>query len=449
MEFVHHSYEKGQTIAAIATPPGEGGIGVIRISGNQALEVANKIFSGPVAKYVSHTVHYGKVIAECGEVIDHVLLLVMRTPRSYTGEDTVEIHCHGGLLITKRVLNRAIEAGARMALPGEFSYKAFLNGKLDLTRAEAVQALIGAKNHQAMEMAKQHLEGALHDEIYAFQKELTELTAILEAWVDFPEEGLEFISKKEMLERLENLYEKMKTLQMTFHEGSRLKTGYSLCLLGAPNVGKSSLMNALTGKERAIVTNIPGTTRDLIEEEIVIDDLHFHLIDTAGIRETDEVIEQEGVRRSHEASSRADIILYVLDVHQKCAQWKHLPEDKTLFVWNKCDLPHEKPPFEGIEISATKREGLSLLKKRIREKVHMGHSLGKDEVVLTSERHFQSLNGALHAVECVCTGLREELSPEFLVSDMRCGLKELGTIIGTNVTEDVLNAIFSKFCVGK
>lgn len=456
MEFTHRTYEKGQTIAAVATPPGEGGIAVIRISGDDALHVADKIFSGSIHSYKTHTVHFGNILDENGAFIDEGLAVVMRTPRSYTGEDTVEIHCHGGTLITQKVLKAALRSGARAALPGEFTCKAFQNGKIDLTKAEAVQQVIASKNTLAMQAAENQLQGKLYQTIASFQNQLTDIAAILEAWVDFPEEGLEFASHDEMLSMLSSSIEKMEHLLSTFHDGKRLQTGLSICLLGAPNVGKSSLMNAIVGKERAIVTDIPGTTRDILEEDIELAGLNFRLLDTAGIRDTEEVIEREGVRRSVAAAKEADLILLVIDISSPSIDpdlMATLPRGQTLVVWNKTDLRPVDTlpnlPFEAVKVSAKNYEGLDALKDAVHQIVWKSGPPSKEEVVLTNERHFQSLERAIQATQNVASGLQEELSPEFLTSDIRLALKELGTIIGVNITEDILSAIFSKFCVGK
>src|SRR3990167_4331520 len=308
MEFTHRSYEKGQTIAAIATPPGEGGIAIIRISGTHAIDVAAKIFDGPIYTFKTHTVHFGKILDIAGQVIDEGLVILMRAPRSFTGEDTVEIHCHGGTVLTRKVLEAALSAGARAALPGEFSFKAFQNGKIDLTKAEAIQEVIASKSELACRAATNQLQGNLYKKIASFQKRLTDLAAILEASVDFPEEGLEFATEEEMVQDLSDLIMEMEQLHRTFHEGKLLQTGFTISLIGAPNVGKSSLMNILTGKECSIVTDIPGTTRDLLEKEVHLAGLHLHLIDTARIRETEEIVEKEGVKRSIHAAKEADLI---------------------------------------------------------------------------------------------------------------------------------------------
>jgi len=454
MHFVHQPYQKGETIAAVATAPGEGGIAVIRISGDLAIKIAARIYLGPVETYPSHTVHFGKIVDE-GGVVDDVLLVVMRAPRSYTGEETVEIHCHGGSLVTRRVLETALKAGARAALPGEFTFKAFMNGKIDLAQAEAVQQLIAAKNELALAAAQNHLQGALSRKILQFQRDLVETAAILEAWVDFPEEGLEFATTEEVVAQLKSTCSEMENLSATFHDGKIAHEGLSLCLAGAPNVGKSSLMNALLGKERAIVTDIPGTTRDTLEEEMRFSGLHFKLIDTAGIRQTDEIVEREGIRRSQEAMRRADLILLVLDATKGVtASEKELmqeaPEGKTVLVWNKIDAPSEHAPPQGaVTVSARERIGLEELRRVINQKVWRCGPPAKDEIVITTLRHKQALDRAIESLVCLIRGLENGISAEFCAFDMRQMLRELGTVIGTDITEDVLSAIFSKFCVGK
>ena len=455
MHFIHRPYMKGETVAAVATPPGEGGVAIVRISGDQAVTVAEKVFKGPVRSFKSHTLHFGKIVDSAGEIVDEVLIVVMKAPNSYTGEETVEIHCHGGSLITRRVLQVVLEAGARAALPGEFTFKAFMNGKIDLAQAEAVQTLIAAKNDLALNAAEHQLQGALSKKIESFQKELVDVAAILEAWVDFPEEGLEFGSLEEILEILSNIQTKMIALSQTFEDGKMLHEGLTLCLSGAPNVGKSSLMNALLGKERAIVTEIAGTTRDLLEAEMKIGGLHFKLLDTAGIRQAEEVVEQEGIRRSLQALESADLVMLVLDAArginaQDEAILAKAPSHKTVIVWNKIDLPtsHVKPK-DAIEISAKEGIGLPQLKEAIQAVIWKKGAPSKEEVVITNVRHHQALENAIQFIAHLIEGLKSGTSPEFLSSDMRAALKELGTIIGQDISEEILSAIFSKFCVGK
>ncbi len=457
MEYIHRPYVPGETIAAIATPPGEGGVAIVRISGNEALKVAETVFSGPVRSYKTHTVHFGKIFDAEKNTVDEVLCLVMLAPKSYTGEDTVEIHCHGGSLITRHVLETILNAGARAAQPGEFTFKAFINGKLDLAQAEAVQSLISAKNDLALTMAEQQLQGKISKHILAFQKQLVDIAAILEAWVDFPEEDLEFATMDEIIAILEKVKEEMLKLASTYHDGKIVSHGIALCLVGPPNVGKSSLMNALLGKDRAIVTDIPGTTRDVLEADLKLGQLHFRLIDTAGIRDTNEIVEQEGIRRSKQTMSEADLILLVLDATRGlCPESQTLldsaPREKTLLVWNKIDVEDALPAPEYphlAAVSAKEHLGLDQLREQIDQLIWHKGPPAKDEIVITTARHHQALIQALSALQNLIDGLKTGISPEFVASDMRQVLIELGTIIGTNITEDILSAIFSKFCIGK
>ncbi len=454
MEFVHRPGQMEETIAAVATPPGEGGVAIIRISGKEAVSIAQKIFIGDVHSYKSHTAHYGKIIDCAGDVVDEVLLLPMRAPRSYTGEDTVEIHCHGGSLITKKVLETAFAAGARAAMPGEFTFRAFMHGKIDLAQAEAVQELIHAQNTLALNFAQENLQGALSREISSLQHALTDTAAILEAWVDFPEEGLEFATKEEILSALETTCARMEKLLASFHEGKKIHDGISLCLIGPPNAGKSSLMNALLGKDRAIVTPIAGTTRDLLEEDLLLGSLHFRLMDTAGIRATEEVIEQEGILRTQKALKNADLVLLILDASRGLESPELLEKihgRTALLVWNKIDLVASTPasPLPSVAISAKEGTGIGELKEAISSLVWKQGPPSKQEVLLTSARHKQALEEACAALQTLIHGLKTNVSPEFLTSDLRSCLSSLGQIIGTNVTEDILTKIFSKFCVGK
>lgn len=458
MEFIHRPYQPGETIAAISTPPGEGGISIIRISGARAIEVASKIFSGTVSNYKSHTAHLGLIRDAAGCRLDEALLLLMRGPNSYTGEDTVELQCHGGMIASKKVLEACLEAGARSAMPGEFTLKAFMNGKLDLNQAEAVQKLIGAKNDQAFSAANKHLEGTLSKKIKGFQKGLFRLGAILEAWVDFPEEGIEFASREEIMAEISAIQSEMKILLHTFEDGKKIDQGISLCIAGTPNAGKSSLMNALLDQDRAIVTPIAGTTRDLLNEHLTIAGLHFTLTDTAGIRETSELVEQEGIRRSKAAIQAADLILMVLDGTKQIGDEEReliafLPKEKTIAVWNKADLPshtHTQTLFpHSLPISAKERLGLEELKTLISAMIWKRGAPSKDELLISTLRHKEALAHSIEALDQLSTGLLAEISPEFLTADLRMALSELGTIIGTNITEEILTSIFSQFCIGK
>lgn len=458
MEFIHQPYQPGETVAAIATPPGEGGVAIIRISGNRALAIAAKVFSGPLHSYKSHTVHYGYIHNALGERIDDVLILPMLGRRSYTGEDTVEIHCHGGSLITRRVFDVVVQAGARAARPGEFTFKAFINGKIDLAQAEAVQELIGAKNERALDAAEEQLQGKLSQRVAFFQRKLTHIAAILEAWVDFPEEGLEFATMEDLCADLQEIKQEMQSLVNTFHDGRMIHEGIALCLVGSPNVGKSSLMNTLLDKERAIVSHIPGTTRDILEDHMRLNGLNFKLMDTAGIRTTEEVIEQEGIRRSKEAMLQADLILLVLDASKTLDEqdlWilNEVPHDKTIAIWNKIDLPHENLPALPIphvtKLSAKQKLGIEELHYMIDQVIWKKGPPSKEEILITNVRHKEALIKAIEGCQQLIDGLQTDISPEFLSLDMRQVLSSLGLILGTNITEDVLSAIFSTFCIGK
>lgn len=458
MEFVHSPYQPGETIAAIATAPGEGGVAIIRISGNNAVSVAEKIFSGSVSTYKSHTAHYGQILDTARQRIDDVLLLPMLGKRSYTGEDTVEIYCHGGSLITRRVLEVVLSAGARAARPGEFTFRAFMNGKIDLAQAEAVQELICAKNEHALDAASNQLQGALSQKVSSFQQQLTTIAAILDAWVDFPEEGLEFASIEEVCTMLEDISMQMQQLIATFHDGKIVHDGISLCLIGCPNAGKSSLMNALLDKDRAIVSDIAGTTRDILEDHMRLNGLNLRLMDTAGIRHSEEVIEQEGIRRSKEAMGKADLILLVLDAQKGIGeeeQWlmEQAPPSKTIVVWNKTDLPYNAIPNlqfpHNVLISAKEKTGLDLLRHKIDAVIWENGPPSREEVLVTNVRHKEALIEAIEACQALNNGLKTGISPEFLCIDMRGCLNALGNIIGTNISEDILSAIFSKFCIGK
>ncbi len=458
MEYVHQPYQPDETIAAIATPTGEGGVAIIRISGKEALNVAARVFSGPIHSYKSHTAHYGKILDKENNRVDDVLILVMLGRKSYTGEDTVEIHCHGGSLITRRVLEVVLKAGARAARPGEFTFKAFMNRKIDLAQAEAVQELIAAKNERALDAAENQLQGNLSLKVADFQGKLTNIAAILEAWVDFPDEGLEFASMEEICSELQSIIDEMKYLVRTFHNGKILHDGISLCLIGCPNVGKSSLMNALLNKERAIVTPIAGTTRDVLEDNLRLNGLNFRLMDTAGIRDGAEIIEQEGIRRSHEAMNKADLVLLVLDAHKGMDQAdkeliQKVPQGKTIVVWNKTDLNHHPLPKLSIKhvvpISAKIKTGLEQLHEAIDSIIWTNGPPSKEEVVITNIRHKEALNQTIESCEKVIDGLKTGVSPEFISFDLRQSLVSLGQVIGMNIGEDILTAIFSKFCIGK
>ncbi len=450
--FSHHE----ETIAAIATAPGEGGVAIIRISGKRAVELTASIYSGRLREYESHTLHLGKIIDPIeGKVIDEVMIAVMKAPRSYTGEETVEIQCHGGALVTRRVLETVLNTGVRAAGPGEFTFKAYMNGKIDLAQAEAVKELIAAKNNLALDIAANQLKGALSKKIKQFQEKLIDTAAILEASIDFPEDELESTSLEEIVFSMEELHRAITRLKETFHEGKIIHEGITLSLFGEVNVGKSSLMNHFLKKERAIVSDIPGTTRDRVEAEMRLGEFHFRLIDTAGIRATNDPVEQEGIRRSYEAIHESGLVLLVFDSttgneerDQELLNQVFL--EKTIVLWNKIDLPSNrlKPPC-ALPVSAKSGIGFDAVYEAIHHKIWSTGVPAKDEVIITNLRHKQALDDALHSIQLAIRALKEGLSPEFVVADVRQALSELGTIIGINIGEDILTAIFSKFCIGK
>jgi tRNA modification GTPase len=446
-----------KTIAAIATPLGEGGVAMIRISGSNAFKVANEMFSKDIFNLDPNYLCYGQILSKENHILDDVMLAKFLAPKSFTGEHTVEIFCHGGMLIQKSILQRAIECGAEHALPGEFSYQSFMNGKMDLAQAEAIQELIGAKNQLALKAAENQLQGILSKKILSIRQELLEIAAIIDAWVDYPEEGLEFKSQEELLEDLNKCYQKLLKLKNSFHDGKKISHGINLCLLGAPNAGKSSLMNALLGFERAIVTPIAGTTRDILQEDMNFFGLHFNLIDTAGIRETEELIEKEGIRRSKNAAEGADLILYVLDSTKLISLEEKnflnsLDDKKLIIILNKCDLPDSSTMHftsEAIKISAKEQIGLEDLKNSIMTKLWAEGTPSKEEAIITKERHFIALKECLENLDLVFLGFKQQTSCEFISFDLRMALKALGSIIGFDVSESILDSIFSKFCVGK
>ncbi|MCI0381654.1 MAG: tRNA uridine-5-carboxymethylaminomethyl(34) synthesis GTPase MnmE [Chlamydiae bacterium] len=446
------------TIVAIATAAGEGAISIVRLSGKQSQAIAECIFSRSLTNIPSYKLCLGEILDETRKRVDEVLVTIMRAPKSYTGEDVVEIHGHGGKLVTNQILNLCIKKGARLAFPGEFTYRAFINGKIDLTQAEAVQQTISAKNELSLHAAGEQLKGALSQKIATFQKELIELTAIIEAWVDFPEEDLAFTTFEEWLSHLSSIIDSMKVLENTFHHGKIIFDGITLSLVGAPNAGKSSLMNALLRKERAIVTPIPGTTRDILESDLRIGDLHFKLLDTAGIRETEETIELEGIRKSREAMKMADLILLVIDATQQLGEqeikiFKLCPSHKTILIWNKTDLPHFIPTISNfphsVKISAKHQTGLDELETLVHTIIWNGSFPAKDELILTNFRHKEALTRAIESAEVAYNGLKNGISPELIAIDLKQALEWLGTIVGMNINEEILSAIFSKFCVGK
>jgi tRNA modification GTPase len=454
-----HKTHYSDTIAAIATPPGHGGIAIIRVSGSRSVEAVAALTGTDLSLQPSHLMKLHTLYTVDRKVLDRALILVMHAPRSFTGEQTVEIHCHGGYLVARRILGALFSGCVRPANPGEFSLRAFLNGKIDLTQAEAIGDLINARNEESLRVAEEQLEGKLSREIADLQKKATDLAALFEAWVDFPEEDLGYTSFEEASKQLRILLEQVRRLADTFKDGRILHEGVCICIVGAPNVGKSSLMNALLGRDRAIVSDIPGTTRDLVEDDLIIDGVHCHIIDTAGIRDTQESLESEGIRRSRQAFSRADLVLAIVDVTRlldddNIQPLAEIPHEKSILVWNKTDLSTKKPvleeiPCRNVYVSAKTGEGLEELSSAISEKIWSKGTPRRDETLITNLRHKEALDQACESLQRVIDGLAGQLSPEFIAFEMRDVLVQFGSILGTDVTEDILNSIFSRFCIGK
>lgn len=468
------------TICAIATPVGEGGIGIVRLSGRRAVEVASglvRLRSGVALASAKCRRLYHADLLDAVEAatpspgchpppLDEALVVVMRAPRSFTGEDVVELHCHGGPFLLQRLCEGLIRHGARPAEPGEFTKRAFLNGRLDLTQAEAVLDTIRARTAESLRLAQDQLRGRLSAEVTRFREELIGLLAHVEAAIDFAEEDLAFIEPATLLDRLRRTKEAVARLAGSGEDGRILREGISAVLLGRPNVGKSSLMNALLRADRAIVTPRPGTTRDLLEESLTIRGLTVRLVDTAGVRETEDPAEQEGVRRSWAAMEAADLLLVVLDgsrplEEEDRAFLGELEGRRRLVLVNKRDLPtrlsaqdlaaceQADPPSHVLHVSARTGEGLEEVRDRLRALVLRSDFEAGESAVATRLRHQASLLAARDALERAETSVAARLSGEFVAVDLRAAVEALGEITGATATEDVLDRIFREFCIGK
>lgn len=444
-----------ETIAAIATPPGEGALAVIRISGPGALAVADTVFRAAKSPSAmeERRIAFGRIIDAHGEVIDEVLLTVFRNPRSYTGEDLVEISGHGGSLVASRVLAAVLESGARMARPGEFTERAFLNGKLDLTQAEAVMDLISAQTPRAARAAAGQLEGRLGDEINTLRSDLLGCVAHLEAFIDFPEEGIDPESGAALRKRMEGIADHLGRLLSTADEGRLLREGITLALCGAPNAGKSSLLNRLLGAERAIVSAIPGTTRDTIEERASLGGYPFRVIDTAGLRDTEDPIEREGVERARRAAEQADIRIHLVDASAQSGPVISLFGEEMV-VLNKIDLVADRHRLSSVSatafISCQTGEGIDSLITSILANV-TGRSEGESlpDGAAINARHQECLKRAAAALQAAIALLGAGEPPELVAVELRSALGAVGEIVGDAGTEEILGKIFSSFCIGK
>ena len=452
------------TIAAVATPLGEGGLAVIRISGPEALAVADRSFapageaSVKPSSAATHTIHFGHVVRD-GQTVDEALLAVMRAPRTFTREDVVEITCHGGILAAKMVLDTVLANGARLAEPGEFTRRAFLNGRIDLAQAEAVADLIHSRTELALRAANEQLAGKLSQRINKLRDEMLETLAHVEAHIDFPEEDIAPDTQDQLIARLENGVAFMDELLRTAHEGQILRCGIRAAIIGRPNAGKTSLLNQLLGHDRAIVSAIPGTTRDTIAETADIRGLPVVFIDTAGLREARDELELEGVRRSRQTLQEAEFILHVFDAAEPLtdADEKYLAEfagKKRILVRNKVDLPlrhHFPPGLKGpvVDVSCLTGQGIEPLKDAMKELVWSGEIRAEMLQVMINSRHQDALNRARAATLRTLAALRENQTLELVALDLRIAVNAVGEIVGQTTTEDLLDLIFSQFCIGK
>jgi len=459
--------EEEETIAAISTPLGESGIGIVRMSGPLSEVIAQRLFKTKKtpSSLISHHFHYGEIIDPInGHPVDEVLLVLMKSPKTYTREDIVEIHCHGGYFILKKVLELVLGHGARLALPGEFTKRAFLNGRIDLTQAEAVIDLIKAKTFESLQIAGQQLRGTLYNEMSFLREKLIEHLALLEAHIDFPEEEIEIIPLNSMKEDLIYKIQKLEEWISTYEEGRVFREGISCAITGKTNVGKSSLLNVLLKQERAIVTPIPGTTRDVIEETLNIHGIPVRLMDTAGLRKAQNSIEQEGVRRAKERVADADLVLLMIDGSRQLDGddeeiFREIDIKKKVVVLNKKDLTpnvsleatrERFPNYSIIQISALKGEGIEELKQAIYSSLLQRDTrISPEHLILTNIRHKTVLSQMKKTLSDALMGLEEGRSLEFIAFEIRSTLNSLGEIAGETTTEEVLNHIFDHFCIGK
>ena len=454
------------TIAAIATAPGEGGIGIIRISGSNSLPVAEEIFKSVSGKKISEynlrTLIYGNIF-DGEKRIDEVLVAYMKGPNSYTGEDVIEINCHGGFISVKKILELILTKDVRLAEAGEFTKRAFLNGRIDLSQAEAVIDVIKSKTDKAQEVAQNHLEGALAKKIRSLRNNVTEVLAQLEVSIDFSDEDVEDVTYKEIEDKSLALRDEIKKLYDSAESGKILRDGLKTVIIGKPNVGKSSLLNSILGENRAIVTEIAGTTRDVIEEFVNIKGIPLKIVDTAGIRETEDVVEKIGVEKSRESFSTADLVIMVLDASRKLSEedmeiLESLKNKKTIVLLNKMDL---EPQIELekieefvnsediIKISALKHQGIEELQDKIEAMVYNGSVKNSSNLMITNSRHKDALFKAYESINDAISAIEQRMPYDFIEVDFKNIWDYLGYINGDTVREDLLDTIFANFCIGK
>jgi tRNA modification GTPase len=450
------------TIAAIATPLGEGGIAVIRVSGPDALTVADRCFrpagrdSVAPSQAPSHTIHYGHIVKDEAK-IDEVLLSVLRAPRTFTREDVVEISCHGGVLVARETLAAVLGQGCRLAEPGEFTRRAFLNGRIDLAQAEAVLDVIHASAKTALRAAQEQLEGKLSQRVHKLRDDLMLVLAHVEAHIDFPDEDIAPDTRDALLRRLRAAGALVQHLIRAGQDGLILRRGIRAAIVGPPNAGKSSLLNQLLGRERAIVSPQPGTTRDTIEETASVRGIPVVFIDTAGLRDGSDEIEREGIRRTESALDRADLILHVLDGSEpvssrEAKRLEELADRKRVIVQNKCDLPPRlelSPDLETVRVSCVTGEGLESLRDRVKSMVWSGQVQPDMIEAMLNARHIDALRRASQAIDASIVSIERGDPLELTAVELRLAASAVGEIVGKTATEDLLDAIFSQFCIGK
>ncbi len=452
------------TIAAVATPLQPSGLGVIRVSGTEAVSLVEPLFKGrerPLKKAETHKLLSGWIHDE-GELLDKVLLVVMRAPHSYTTEDVVEIQCHGSPLVLRTILDLVLRQGARLAEAGEFTQRAFLHGRLDLTQVEAVADLIHASSEVGAKLAAQQLHGKLYQAIDIVKKQVVSIASLIEAGIEFPEEGLEFTQHEDCLQRLDHACADLENMLSHAEQGRRMREGFAVALIGRPNVGKSSLLNTLLREQRAIVTTIPGTTRDSIEESVQIQGVAFRLTDTAGIRKTADLLETEGIRRTQIVRDKADLVLLILDSSEQLTEEDQtlihdVEQERTIVVLNKKDRLSAKLPewyeaisaMESVLISAKTGDGCDELESCLFAKATQGGLPQQDEIWITNRRQQQAAKNALDALQQAREIFENSDGEEFLAVDLRSCLNALGEIVGETTPDDLLGQIFSEFCIGK
>lgn len=455
------------TITAISTSMGEGGIGIVRMSGKKSIEIANSIFKSidnvELKNKYNKKLNYGHIIDENEKIIDEVLIAKMNGPETYTREDMVEIYCHGGIVPVKKILELTLLKGAVMAEPGEFTKRAFLNGRLDLSQAEAVIDLIKAKTDKSYEISLSQLEGNLSNKIQELRDILLEILANIEANIDFPEDDLDTFKNKELEEKVDYIKKEINILIETAERGKILRDGLNTVILGKPNVGKSSLLNAILRENRAIVTNIPGTTRDIIEEYINIDGIPLKIIDTAGIRTTDDIVEKIGVDRAKEMVENADLLIGVFDKSEELTEDDYkiidiLNNNNSIILINKTDLENkweeseiEKllPNKKIISAAILKGAGLDKLENEIKNMFYKGNLNIKSDIVINNLRHKNQLEKTLYNIDEALKGIKSNIPLDCIEVDFKNAWENLGEISGDTVSEDLLDKIFSEFCIGK